>query len=90
MVRLDRLTITTSSGRTPTVPVGALPRKVSVSASAASSSVVASTQRLRKPSWISLPAMIRMLLIGLPPAPQEVGVELVQDGWHDIEIVDAA
>ena len=33
-----------------TAPVGALPRKASVSANAASSSVVATTQRLRSPS----------------------------------------
>ncbi len=40
MVRLDRLTMTISRRPAPTSPVGALPRKVSVSPSAASSSVV--------------------------------------------------
>ena len=47
MVRLERLTITTSSARTPTLPVGALPRKVSVKASTASKSVVERTHQLR-------------------------------------------
>jgi hypothetical protein len=47
IVRLERLTMTTSSARTPTVPVGALPRKVSESARAASRRLAASTQRFR-------------------------------------------
>ena len=71
--RLDRLTITTSRARTPTLPVGALPRKVSERASAASKSVVARTQRLRRPSWISLRATIRMFLIARTPATEGSG-----------------
>jgi hypothetical protein len=47
MVKLERLTMTTSNARTPTVPVGALPRNVSDSAKAASSKVEASTHRFR-------------------------------------------
>ena len=53
MVRLERLTMMTESGLTPTVPVGALPRSAKVNASAAISSVIATTQRLRSPSRIS-------------------------------------
>ena len=58
IVRLDRLTIVTASPPALTVPVGAAPRKARVSASAAISAVVATTQRLRMPSRISLPAMM--------------------------------
>ncbi len=66
IVRLDRLTIVTASALTLTVPVGAAPRKASVSASAASSAVVASTQRLRIPSRSSLPAMMSTCLMRAP------------------------
>ena len=68
IVRLDRLTTTTSSAPAPTLPVGALPRNVSDNASAASRSVVARTQRFRSPSWISLKAMMTIVLTRRSPA----------------------
>ncbi|CKY10193.1 Uncharacterised protein [Mycobacterium tuberculosis] len=68
MVRLDRLTTTTSSAPAPTLPVGALPRNVKDSDSAAKSNVVARTQRLRKPSLISFAAMMTMFLMRHSPA----------------------
>ena len=73
IVRLERLTTTTSSAPAPTLPVGALPRNVRDSESAASSSVVARTQRLRNPSLISLPAMMTMFLTRPSPACEENG-----------------
>ena len=62
---------------TPTVPVGALPRKVSVRASAAISRVVASTQRLRSPP--GSPCRDDQDVAHRAASwPQEMGVELVK------------
>ena len=88
IVRLDRLTTTTSSAPAPTLPVGALPRNVSDSASAASSSVVARTQRLRNPSLISLTAMMTMFLTRHSPA-KKMGVEIVEGRRRDLDVGDA-
>src|SRR5690625_2451341 len=53
MVRLARLTTTTANGSTFTEPVGALPNKTMDNASAPNTTVVAITNRLRKPARIS-------------------------------------
>lgn len=57
--RLERLTTVTVSGSAFTSPAGALPRKPSDKASAASRSVAASTQRLRRLSRISFTVIIQ-------------------------------
>ena len=46
------------------------------------------TQRLRKPSRISLPATRGRCSSGAPPGAQEMGVELVQRRRQDIEVLD--
>ena len=91
MVRLERLTITTSRARTPTLPVGALPRKVRLSASAASSSVVASTQRLRRPLADLLAGDDENVshAVALLRA-QEVDVELVKGRGDHLDVLDGS
>ena len=88
MVRLARLTTVTVSSLTLTAPVGALPRKASESASTASSSVAARTQRLRRPFLTSCSAITATgrhdgVLLG-----QEVAVQLVERRRHDVDVLD--
>src|SRR5690606_6549078 len=54
----ERLTTTTATGSVFTMPVGALPSSASDSASAASTTVVAATHRLRRPMRSSCSAIV--------------------------------